>query len=234
VPAISSTITIAGQIFAVNLKRHGSTRRLSLRMGRDGQSLNIVAPPRISIRQIMTFVQTQEEWVITQINRQPTPNILAPNSFVPLYDQLHQIISLPDQRRGIVTIKEAKILVPGDPTHLVRRVRDAIIREAGISCRHIAEQKTTRLHRPTAPITLRDTKSRWGSCNANGRLSFSWRLVMAPLQVLDYVVAHEVAHLVHLNHGPDFWALCQSLCDHDMASSRRWLRQKGHSLFQFF
>ena len=80
---------------------------------------------------------------------------------------------------------------------------------------------------------MRDSRSRWGSCGPDGGLSFSWRLVFAPPEVLDYLVAHEVAHLVHLNHGPRFWALARSLCDGPMEPPQAWLKANGETLLQY-
>ena len=92
------------------------------------------------------------------------------------------------------------------------------------------EDATAALGVTAGRITLRDTKSRWGSCAVNGNLNFSWRLVLAPERVLRYVVAHEVAHIREHNHGPRFWALVRDLAD-DMDACRKWLRDEGSALF---
>ena len=224
---------IAGQPFRLTLRRHARTRRLTLRLGDDRQSLKIVAPPRLGTRQILDFVHAHESWITRQLARLPASPIIVSGAEIPVFGLPHTIISLPEKRRGVVEIAEQKILVPGDPAHLMRRVRDALIRQAGQTLREQSAQKAAILHRPVPPITLRDTKSRWGSCSSSGRLSYSWRLVMAPPDVLDYVVAHEVAHLVHLNHSPDFWALCRDLCHSEMTVARLGLKPHGNQLFGY-
>ena len=93
--------------------------------------------------------------------------------------------------------------------------------------------KAGRVERPVKRISLRDSRSRWGSCGPDGGLSFSWRLVFAPPSVLDYLVAHEVAHLVYLNHSARFWSLAEALCDGPMAEPRAWLRANGETLLQY-
>ncbi len=90
-----------------------------------------------------------------------------------------------------------------------------------------------RVERPVKRITLRDSRSRWGSCGPHATLSFSWRLVFAPPEVLDYLVAHEVAHLVHLNHGPRFWALARAICDGPIEAPQAWLKKNGETLLQY-
>jgi len=92
-----------------------------------------------------------------------------------------------------------------------------------------AEAYARQVERKLGRITLRDTRSRWGSCAANGNLSFSWRLVLAPVEVLDYVVAHEVAHLVHHNHSPAYWAVVRELVP-EADGLRRWLKTNGPRL----
>jgi predicted metal-dependent hydrolase len=93
--------------------------------------------------------------------------------------------------------------------------------------------KAARVERAVKRITVRDSRSRWGSCGPDGTMSFSWRLVFAPPEVLDYLVAHEVAHLVHLNHGPHFWALARRLCESPIEEPQAWLKKNGETLLQY-
>ena len=119
-----------------------------------------------------------------------------------------------------------EIHVAGRPEHLPRRLRDWLTAELRGRLVPLVHAKAARVERPVKRITVRDSRSRWGSCGPDGGLSFSWRLVFAPPEVLDYLVAHEVAHLVHLNHGPRFWALARSLCDGPMEPPQAWLQDE--------
>ncbi len=123
------------------------------------------------------------------------------------------------------------ILVPGLPEHLPRRLKTWLKAEARSA---IEASLAARAHRlpQIAAVSLRDTTSRWGSCSATRRLSFSWRLILAPSQVLDYVAAHEAAHLIHMNHGPQFWALCENLAP-QTKTARAWLKANGAGLHRF-
>jgi predicted metal-dependent hydrolase len=155
----------------------------------------------------------------------------VPGASVPFLGSPHRIVHQPVARRGVWR-EAAAIHVSGHAEHLPRRVLDFLKSEARNEISLRAHDKAYILDRAIARITLRDTRSRWGSCAADGSLNFSWRLILAPEEVLDYVVAHEVAHLVHHDHGPRFWALVAELTP-SVAAPRRWLRAKGAELLQY-
>lgn len=229
-------IRLGQQQFPLHVRRHGRSKKLSLRLGADGQSLRVVVPLHVGWKQIHQFIVTHEGWITTQQQKQqqqqqPVKQILTVGDYLPVHDRPRQIISV--GQRGVVRIQETEIHVPGDPAFIERRIRDALIREAGSLYRAMLDPKIADMDCSPPIITIRDTKSRWGSCSSSGRISLSWRLMMAPLSVLDYVIAHEAAHLVHMNHSPAFWALCKDLCAYDVGVSRHWLRHKGRSLFCF-
>ena len=124
------------------------------------------------------------------------------------------------------------LCIAGDPAHLPRRVSDWLRRECRRDLERAVAQAAAAIGKRSPPITLRDTASRWGSCTSSGRLNFSWRLILAPSFVLDYLAVHEVAHLVHMNHSPKYWALCRSLnADTDRAEA--WLNTQGTSLHRY-
>ncbi len=121
----------------------------------------------------------------------------------------------------------------GATEHLPRRLRDWLTAELRGRLVPLVHEKAARVDRPVKRITLRDSRSRWGSCGPDAALSFSWRLVFAPPEVLDYLAAHEVAHLVHLNHSPRFWAVARSLCDGPIEVPQAWLKRNGETLLQY-
>ncbi|MGH7048026.1 MAG: M48 family metallopeptidase, partial [Stellaceae bacterium] len=120
----------------------------------------------------------------------------------------------------------------GDPAHLARRVRDALATLARNELARRARKLAAQIGRKIAGIGVRDTRSRWGSCSSSGNLSFSWRLILAPEPVIDYVVAHEVAHLAEMNHGRRFWRLVEHLMP-DHAAPRAWLDRHRAQLLAY-
>jgi predicted metal-dependent hydrolase len=131
-----------------------------------------------------------------------------------------------------VTIADAEIRVRGDPIHLPRRVRDYLAAFARDELARRARPLAARIGHQITRVSVRDTRSRWGSCSAKGNLSFSWRLIFAPEEVVDYVVAHEVAHLAEMNHGPRFWRLVETLAPGN-ARQRRWLDRHRAELLSY-
>jgi predicted metal-dependent hydrolase len=131
-----------------------------------------------------------------------------------------------------VAIVDGEIRVRGEPEHLARRLRDHLVGTARNEFAHRARRLAFRIGKSVARVSVRDTKSRWGSCSGRANLSFSWRLIFAPESVVDYVVAHEVAHLAEMNHGPRFWRLVESLSP-GSAVPREWLRRHRNRLFSY-
>ena len=131
-----------------------------------------------------------------------------------------------DDNTNTITISTAR----DDPSSNFKRW---IIENARSIIEPMAQSKAQTIHHSISKIDLRDTSSRWGSCSSDGRLMLSWRLVLAPPYVLDYVVGHEVAHLKHMDHGKQFWALCYSLCDKP-DDARAWLKHNGNHLLNIF
>ena len=124
----------------------------------------------------------------------------------------------------------ATLMVSGLPEHVGRRVSDHLKRVARRELDALVRMHAATLGKPVRAIAYKDTRSRWGSCTSDGNLSFSWRIAMAPDFVIDYLAAHEVAHVKEMNHGPDFWATCQQLCPRTK-EAKRWLKQNGSRLF---
>ncbi|EFG9153030.1 M48 family metallopeptidase, partial [Escherichia coli] len=144
----------------------------------------------------------------------------------------HLVVHDPE-RRGTVQLGEDErgplLIVCGRSEHLARRVADFLKREAKRDIEALVTHHTGRVGRRAKSISFKDTSSRWGSCTSDGALSFSWRIMMAPPPVINYLVAHEVAHLKEMNHGPKFWKLCNELCP-DTDRCKAWLKRNGGAL----
>jgi len=209
------------------LRPSGRARRLSLRVsGIDGR-VTVSYPAYASERQAMAFALEKADWIRGQLARRPEVVAVAPGVAVPVEGRWLTVAA--GTGRG-VEVEEARLLAPeGRSGAAVGAFLRALARErlAAASDRHAAT-----LGRGFGRLTLRDTRSRWGSCSAAGDLMYSWRLVMAPPHVLDYVAAHEVAHLAHMHHGPAFWAEVRRLYG-DHREARAWLRREGGALHRF-
>ena len=197
-----------------------------------GVGVNATAPLRMARGTAVGFAQSQTGWIAARLKRLPHARPFTDGAEVPVFGVPHIVRHRPD-RRGTVWLDGQEIHVAGRPEHLPRRLRDWLTGELRRHLVPLVQAKAAKVERPVKRITFRDNRSRWGSCGPNAQMSFSWRLVFAPPEVVDYLVAHEVAHLVHLNHGPRFWALAETLCEGSLKSAEAWLRRNGEVLLQY-
>ena len=226
------TILHAGDTLPVTFVRSPRARRASLRVDVASRRVLLTAPLRMSRATAVGFAQAEAGWIAARLKRLPARRPFADGAEVPLFGTPHVIRHRGDVR-GTVWCEGGEIHVAGRAEHLPRRLRDWLTGELRRALVPLVHAKAGRVERPVKRITLRDSRSRWGSCGPDGGLSFSWRLVFAPPEVLDYLVAHEVAHLVHLNHSPRFWTLAEALCDGPMDRPRAWLKANGEALMQY-
>ena len=231
-PVRETFVELGGKQVPVRLYRDTRARRIILRIDdRDGDGVSVTLPRRVPLREGMDLIHEKAQWVLERLGGLPPRVAFADGASVPLGGVEHTIRHIPD-KRGVVRREGAEILVAGGPEHLARRLRDWLKKEARSRIGSLVGDKAAALGRTAGRVTIRDTRSRWGSCSADGNLSFCWRLVMAPESVLDYVVAHEVAHLAEPHHGPKFWRLVETLTS-DMEASRDWLRRNGEALHRY-
>jgi len=217
----------------LELRRSPRARRISLRVDLAHNRIVLVAPSSISRARALDFLVRNAGWLEARLGEMPVRQPFVDGATIPVMGIPHRIEANAATLRGRVERNEQIITVPGAPEHLPRRLADYLKAEARHEISLRARAKAETLGAAVKSITLRDTSSRWGSCNSAGRLSFSWRLIFAPESVLDYVVAHEVAHLREMNHGPRFWKLCAHLTTADSAAARAWLRRHGSELHRY-
>ncbi|MDA8050570.1 MAG: SprT family zinc-dependent metalloprotease [Rhodospirillales bacterium] len=227
-PCPPETLPLAGGDARVLWRRNKRARRVSLRIEPKAGLVVVTLPPRAGRRAGLALLTEHAGWVAARLAALPGAIPFAADALIPLGGVRHRIRHLPQSRRG-AWLEPGEICVSGKPEFLARRVRDLLRREAERRLSVIAAEKALGLGLRVRRVRMRDTRSRWGSCGADGSLAFSWRLVMAPPFVHDYVVAHEVAHLRHMNHGPRFWALVRELTPHTDAAIT-WLREEGTRL----
>jgi predicted metal-dependent hydrolase len=223
---------VAGRTLPLRIVENARARRLTLRIDAGGQGLRITVPPGVPAREVDRFLHRQTGWLEQRLAKVPERPQVRPGVKIPIRGVPHRIVHEPG-RRGTVEVSvdaEGPVLtVCGDRRHLARRIADFLKREARHDIEAMVATHCAAVGRKAKAIRYRDTSSRWGSCTADGTLSFSWRIMMAPRPVIDYLVAHEVAHLKEMNHGPKFWALCQTLAP-DTERCRAWLKKNGTAL----
>jgi predicted metal-dependent hydrolase len=214
----------------VEWRRSARARRVSLRIDPMGGGVVVTLPARASRKAGMALLMSHANWVADRLAALPDAVTFTDGAVVPIAGMPHRIRHVPTMR-GAACLREQELHVSGRPEFLSRRVGDFLRQEARRRLGALVMEKAAQLGIMPRRLTMKDTTSRWGSCAPDRSLSLSWRLVMAPPFVQDYVVAHEVAHLRHMNHGRQFWAAVDELTSHRPAAIA-WLRAEGARLLR--
>jgi predicted metal-dependent hydrolase len=237
-PSEPSAISIAfeREVYLVRLRRHRQARRYTLRIHSATREVVLTMPPRGNLAQAREFAHKHGAWIAARLQRLPQAAPFADGTVLPLRGADHRIVHR-RSARGTVWIEtgaadERLLCVAGQAPHVPRRVRDFLKREAKRDLEAASQRAADALAVSIKRVTIRDQSSRWGSCSTTGVLSYSWRLILAPPFVLDYLAAHEVAHLVEMNHSRAFWRLVERICPH-MRSAKGWLAAHGAELHRY-
>ncbi len=202
--------------------------RLKIRYPRNVQ---IVIPNRVSIKAAFRFAEAERAWVAQQISRLPEKQQLTVGGSIPYLGVPYEIVQGSGLRGGVV-VEQGRIVINADVPHIPRRVQEWLRKQAKAQlsekCEYWAKRMGVRYQR----ITVRDQKTRWGSCSSAGSLNFSWRLVMMPEEVLEYIVIHELSHLIHLDHSPAFWRLVSTHCP-SFETQKKWLKINGTHMHKY-
>ncbi len=223
-------------VYLVRVRRHRQARRYTLRIQAATREVVLTMPPRGSLKEAKSFAEQHGGWIAQRLGRLPEVTPFAHGTIVPLRGHPHRIVHRKGTR-GTVWIEigddgERCLCVAGDAPYVDRRVGDFLRREAKSDLETATRNAAERLGVSYKRVSVRDQASRWGSCSTTGVLSYSWRLILAPPHVLDYLAAHEVAHLVEMNHSLRFWRLVERICPH-MQRSKNWLETHGTDLHRF-
>ena len=221
-------LAIDGLETTLAVRRHDRAKRTSLRLDAKQGGFVLVLPKRASLRQGLAFAEQNRGWMAARLRELPARMAFSDGGMLPLHGVDHRIRHRPD-RHGGVWLENGEILVAGGAAHLLRRVTDWLRHTAKADLSHAVNRHAERLGVKVSGLSVRDTRTRWGSCSAGGRLSFCWRLVLAPVWVADYVAAHEVVHIQELSHNARFWRLVDGLYP-ERKKAELWLRRHGAGL----
>ena len=224
-------VVLGGRRVTVPVRRDRRARQITIHIDASIGGAKVVMPVYAALADARAAMEDNEEWLLDRLSELPPRIPFEDGAVIPLEGRNHRIRHVPDQR-GVVDRVDGELWVYGRPEHLSRRLTDWLKAEARHRLSPLALEKAEIIDRRVRRVTVRDQRSRWGSCGSNGHLSFSWRLILAPSSVLDYVVAHEVAHLEEMNHSPAFWRVVARLTPHT-ESGRRWLGRRGQQLYRY-
>ena len=221
-------ITYNGHKIPLGLRYNAKAKRIILRVDQEIGGAIITLPPYTPKTEALSLVNERVDWIADKIREFPPKITLTDGQSLPLMGQPITIRHRPDFKMGVQLIG-SELITSGKREHLHRRIVDWLKKYTKEIITPRANNMASQLECKINRISIRDTKSRWGSCSSQGNLSFCWRLIMTPDWVLNYVIAHEVSHLKHMDHSPEFWQIVGTLCVKPK-QARIWLNQNGRKL----
>lgn len=209
-------------------------RRMRLKLNHGEREVRLVLPERANYRKALKFVNDHRQWIEEKMAELPDNIEYADNLIIPVEGKDHviRIDYRPDYRSTQIAMQDGQLIVKTNKDDPATRIERFLKNYARDRLTELAIEKSERIGKTIQTVQVRDPKTRWGSCTSDRKLSFSWRLILAPYDAMDYVVAHEVAHLIHMNHSPKFWALCAELSG-NFASGKDWMRTHGNTLLLY-
>jgi len=219
------------EIDGILVKTSTRAKRISMSFDVRVNDIILTKPKRASVKAIEEFINSHREWIDNVRKSHKVDNKFIEGGVINIYGQDYEIVRV--DGRGTSRIEENKIIVHCKEESLPRKLKDFLKKYAEEKIAHHLEEKIDKIRWYKTPsFRVADPKTRWGSCTNDGRLMFSWRLIFAPVAVLDYIVAHEVSHLKHMDHSSRFWELCYSITE-DALFSKMWIKKYGTEIMGY-
>ena len=221
---------VAGRTLPLRIVENDRARQLTLRIDAGGRGLRVTIPPGLAPGEVNRFLRRQQDWLEERLAKLPKRPLVRPGIRIPLRGVPHVIVHLPE-RRGTVSVGRKEdgtpaLFVHGEREHLPRRLADFLKKQAKRDIEALVLKHTGAINKRAKSVRFRDTSSRWGSCTSDGVLSFSWRIMMAP--IINYLVARGRASQADEPRAK-FWKLCEELCP-DTERCKDWLKRNGNAL----
>ena len=211
------------------LRRSAQARRISLRISQLDGRVTLTMPKRLKEAEGLAFAREKESWIRKHLEARGADVAIGIGAQFPLGGKMVRV-EVGQGRR--IQLGTETVRVPGREDRVPARLAAHLKELARDRLSGACDDYAAILGKPYTKLTLRDTRSRWGACTADGGLMFSWRLILTPPEVLDYVAAHEVAHLAQMNHSPAFWAEVERIYG-PYKDARAWLRTHGSDLHRY-
>jgi hypothetical protein len=215
----------------VVISRKNNIRRLSLKVCRITGEISINAPKFLSESEIYKFYYLNRNWIHIQINQCLVPKIVKEGLFLPVEGNLYEIV-VKKSCSKIKILENNQICIPKNISDIGKELQTFLLEYCKSVMIPIILKKSNLIQKKIKKISFKDTKSRWGSCSSTGSIMLNWRLIMVPPSVYNYVIIHEIAHLVHMNHGPLFWKLVQELSP-NYSKDKEWLKKNGRKIRRY-
>lgn len=217
--------------FDIRVIKSPRARKLILRVDNKDRIPVLTVPRYCSSKKAIEFVRRNQEWLDKCLEKLPKARRFAHGDQISFFGKTLTVIHTPEARSGVVAICD-EIHISGQPEFLHRRLIDFIKQKAKDKFFTLSQKKAEKIGCKINSISIKDTKSRWGSCSNRGNINYNWRIALAPDFVIAYLVAHEVAHLRHPDHSDAFWTCVRQLCP-QYVKGRNWLKEHGKDLYLY-
>lgn len=217
--------------FPLKVVKSPRAKRLTLRIDSKDRLAMLSLPPRCTQKQAVSFVEQHQDWIIESLSKLPKIQKFTSGQKISLFGENIIIQHAPEKRWG-ARVENGVLYVSGSSEFTHRRVKDYIKKQAQKNFLSLSQKLAKKINCQVNDVVIKDTKSRWGSCSSLNNINYNWRLALAPQEVIDYIVAHEVSHLAHQDHSGEFWACVASLCP-NYQKGQNWLKQHGKELYVF-
>lgn len=227
-------INIGERVVPLVARVNRRAKRLIIKVDPVAGEILVTAPSKRTMPEAIRFANERIDWIAGQLSDDLRGKPFIEGMKIPFFGVEHLILNSGGLRAPIRVEDDYRpvIRVGGDPAHINRRLTDWLKSQARQRLSERVDYYCERLGKKRGALKIRDTRTRWGSCSSDGTLSFSWRLILAPPTILDYVAAHECVHLIHLNHAPAFWRQLAAL-DVDARAAANWFDDFGATLFSY-
>ncbi|WP_310531457.1 SprT family zinc-dependent metalloprotease [Novosphingobium sp.] len=232
-PRQDPTIEVGGVLLPVQVRRNALAKRLTLRLAPDGKAVQVTIPRWTPTREALAFARQGAPWLERQLEKVVPARSIADGTVIPFRGLPHAVRHDPARPRR-VRLEEGEFLLGGPADNLASRLERWLRGEALAKLQEDLDYYCARAGRSVPDLSLSSAQRRWGSCSTNGMIRINWRLIMAPDAVRRSVVAHEVAHLEHFDHSPQFHAALRALFEDSLLHADRWLKREGRSLYAHF
>jgi hypothetical protein len=229
---IPSHLEIEGKSLPLVVRESSKARRITLRIRPEtGGEIILTLPFSYSRKQVLKFIESSKPWLAKQVAKSLPRIPFEEGMTLPIFGKHYEL-----RHKSSTSFRswwgDDHLLIHAPIEKFDHFVQKSLHQAAKQFFSERTNTYANQISKSVNRITLKDTRSRWGSCTVDGNISYSWRLIFAPEQVADYICAHEVAHLVELNHSAKFWKIVEEFCP-DYKDLRHWLRQHGKTLFQY-
>lgn len=216
--------------FDVKIVKSPLAKRLTLRIDDKNRRPVLTVPKYCSRAKALRFLQEHHDWIVNMLARLPQPQHFDDGSVFEFFGITYTVQHIVGQRGA--KFENSVLKIGGAPEFLHRRVTDFLKQQALKKLSAMSVKKAKILGCRVSSVSIKDTKSRWGSCSTLGNINYNWRISMAPLDVIEYLVCHEVSHLKHPDHSAEFWQTVAELCP-SYEQSRHWLKVRGKTLYRY-